>query len=122
MTSGLHSGHYLQCAKVSAISAACRDVRGSGWRRQFRQGAIDAVISPAIGGIVLGQEVARALASAAIFGEREARRDDVAAGLPKWPLDERFIMWMITTTGGSVREIIHVVRQAPQHSRGRRRH
>ena len=47
---------------------------------KFRHEAIDAVISPAVGGIVIGQEVARALGVRAIFGEREARCYDATAG------------------------------------------
>ena len=70
LTSGLHSPNYLQCALVlqhpadaTAFGAAIAD--------RVRDAGVQVVLSPALGGIVIGQEVARALGVRAIFAERQ---------------------------------------------------
>jgi orotate phosphoribosyltransferase len=73
--------------------------------------AVDVVISPAIGGIVIGQEVARALGVRAIFGEREGGVMTLRRGF-EVALGERvLVIEDVTTTGGSVREIMHVAQE-----------
>src|SRR5439155_24517927 len=75
LTSGLHSGEYLQCAKVlahpeyaerlgRALSAKIRGLTG--------EVGIDVVVAPAMGGIIIGHEVARALGARSLFTERDA--------------------------------------------------
>jgi len=70
LTSGLHSGSYFQCAKVFQYpwhaETLCREIAD-----HFRDEKIDVVVSPAIGGIVLGQEIARLLGVRSIFAERK---------------------------------------------------
>ncbi len=85
LTSGLHSGSYVQSAKALQYPQHAETL--GGWiADSFHGTAVDVVISPAVGGIVIGQEVARALRVRAIFGEREGgvmtlrRGFEVAAG------------------------------------------
>ena len=80
LTSGLHSARYVQCARVLQYPQHA-EALGAWIADKFRHEAIDAVISPAVGGIVIGQEVARALGVRAIFGEREQGVMTLTAGL-----------------------------------------
>ncbi len=110
LTSGLHSGGYVQSAKALQYPQHAETL--GGWiADSFHGTAVDVVISPAVGGIVIGQEVARTLRVRAIFGEREGgvmtlrRGFEVAAG------ERVLVVEDVTTTGGSVREIMQVVQE-----------
>jgi orotate phosphoribosyltransferase len=110
LTSGLHSGSYVQSAKALQYPQHAETL--GGWiADSFHGTAVDVVISPAVGGIVIGQEVARALRVRAIFGEREGgvmtlrRGFEVAAG------ERVLVVEDVTTTGGSVREIMQVAQE-----------
>jgi orotate phosphoribosyltransferase len=110
LTSGLHSGGYVQSAKALQYPQHAETL--GGWiADSFHGTAVDVVISPAVGGIVIGQEVARALRVRAIFGEREGgvmtlrRGFEVAAG------ERVLVVEDVTTTGGSVREIMQVAQE-----------
>ncbi|MGE3536365.1 MAG: orotate phosphoribosyltransferase [Candidatus Tectimicrobiota bacterium] len=108
LTSGLHSGGYVQCAKVLQYPQHAERL-GQWLAEHFRGQAIDLVISPAVGGIVIGQEVARALQVRAIFGEREGGHMTLRRGLEVQPGERALVVEDVTTTGGSVREIIRLV-------------
>jgi len=111
LTSGLHSPGYLQCALVlqhpreaEACGAAIADkVRGQ---------APAAVLSPALGGIVIGQEVARALGIRAIFAERQEGVLTLRRGFSLTPGERVLVVEDVVTTGGSTRETIEVARAA----------
>ena len=110
LTSGLHSGGYVQSAQALQYPQHAETL--GGWiADSFHGTAVDVVISPAVGGIVIGQEVARALRVRAIFGEREGgvmtlrRGFEVAAG------ERVLVVEDVTTTGGSVREIMQVAQE-----------
>ncbi len=107
LTSGLHSAGFVQCAKVLQYPQHA-EVIGAGIADQVRNLSIDVVMSPAIGGIVLGQEVARALGVRAIFGEREQGQMTVRRGFDLTPGERVLVVEDVTTTGGSVREVIAV--------------
>lgn len=107
LTSGLHSAGYVQCAKVLQHPQHA-EVIGAGIAERVRQLSIDVVMSPAIGGIVLGQEVARALGVRAIFGEREQGQMTLRRGFDLSPDERVLVVEDVTTTGGSVREVIEV--------------
>lgn len=111
LSSGLHSGGYLQCALVlqdprdaaalgEAIAARVRDLR------------IDAVVSPALGGIVIGHEVARALGVRAIFAERHDGALTLRRGFALAPGERVLVVEDVVTTGGSTRETMEVARAA----------
>lgn len=111
LTSGLHSSGYLQCALVlqhprdaEALGAAlARRVTGLG---------VQAVLSPALGGIVIGQEVGRALGVRALFAERQDGRLTLRRGFAFEPGERVVIVEDVVTTGGSTRETIDVARGA----------
>lgn len=107
LTSGLHSAGFVQCAKVLQYSHHA-EVMGAGIADRVRHLSIDVVMSPAIGGIVLGQEVARALGVRAIFGEREQGQMTLRRGFDLTPGERVLVVEDVTTTGGSVREVIAV--------------
>ncbi len=107
LTSGLHSEGYVQCAKVLQYPQHA-EVMGTGIAERVRDLSIDVVMSPAIGGIVLGQEVARALGVRAIFGEREQGQMTLRRGFHLEPGERVIVVEDVTTTGGSVREVIEL--------------
>ena len=111
LTSGLHSTGYLQCALVlqhpreaEALGAALAAlVRGFG---------AEAVLSPALGGIVIGQEVGRALGIRAMFAERQDGKLLLRRGFSLEPGERVIVVEDVVTTGGSTRETIDVARVA----------
>ena len=104
LTSGLHSGSYFQCAKVFQYpwhaETLCRDIAD-----HFRDDKIDVVVSPAVGGIVLGQEIARLLGVRSIFAERVDGRMTLRRGFEIRPGERVLLAEDVTTTGGSVKEV-----------------
>jgi orotate phosphoribosyltransferase len=110
LTSGLHSGSYVQCAKVLQYPQHAETL--GGWiADHFRHTPIDSVISPAVGGIVIGQEVGRALGARALFGERQQGVMTLRRGFSLAPQEQVLVVEDVTTTGGSVREIIALVQE-----------
>ena len=110
LTSGMHSGGYVQCAKVLQYPQHAETL-GRWIADSCRGTAVDVVISPAIGGIVIGQEVARALGVRAIFGERESGVMTLRRGFEVAPGERVLVVEDVTTTGGSVREVMQVVQE-----------
>jgi orotate phosphoribosyltransferase len=111
LTSGLHSPGYLQCALVLSYP---REAEACGAAIASRAGALGAnvVLSPAIGGIVIGQEVARALGVRAMFAERQDGQLSLRRGFSLAPGDRVLVVEDVVTTGGSTRETIEVARAA----------
>jgi len=110
LTSGQHSGGYVQCAKVLQYPKHAETL-GRWIADSVRGTAVDVVISPAVGGIVIGQEVARALGVRAIFGEREDGVMTLRRGFAVRPRERVLLVEDIITTGGSVREIMRVAQE-----------
>ena len=111
MTSGLHSPGYLQCALVlqhPAEAEAC----GAAIADRVRSLGPDVVLSPALGGIVIGQEVGRALGVRAIFAERQNGRLTLRRGFSLEPGEKVLVVEDVVTTGGSTQETIDVARAA----------
>ena len=80
LTSGLHSGEYLQCAKVLAHPAHAEELGRSlaaKVKLLIADLAIDAVVAPAMGGIIIGHEVARAFGTLSLFTERDAATNEM---------------------------------------------
>jgi orotate phosphoribosyltransferase len=111
LTSGLHSDTYFQCAKVFQYpwhaETLCRETAGF-----FRDDKIDVVASPAVGGIVFGQEIARLLRTRAVFAERKDGEMCLRRGFEINPGERVLVAEDVTTTGGSVKEVLDVVRRA----------
>jgi orotate phosphoribosyltransferase len=111
LSSGLHSPGYLQCARVlmrprdaEALGAALGDA--------VRKFGATLVLSPALGGIVIGQEVARALDIPALFAERADGALTLRRGFSIEPSDRVLVVEDVVTTGGSTRETMAVARAA----------
>ena len=109
LTSGRHSNKYFQCAKVlqypEYIEQLCSIVAD-----HFKDFEIDTVISPAIGGLVVGQEVARQLNKRFIFAERENKKLTIRRGFSLSEGEKVLVCEDVVTTGGSVFEVIDIVK------------
>ena len=108
LSSGLHSPQYFQCALVlqypDYLENFCWEIQD--YFRELED-RIDVVISPAIGGIVVGQEVVRS-----IFAERVNDRMTLRRGFTIEPKENVLICEDVITTGGSVQQIIDLVEAA----------
>src|SRR5712671_7711535 len=111
LTSGLHSPGYLQCALVlqhprhaEALGRAIAD--------RVRDLGANVVLSPALGGVVIGQEVGRALGVRAIFAERQDGALALRRGFTLDADDRVLVIEDVLTTGGSTRETIAVAKAA----------
>lgn len=111
LTSGLHSSGYLQCALVLQHPREA-EMCGAALADRLRALGAQTVLSPAIGGIVIGQEVARALGVRAIFAERQDGRLTLRRGFSLAPGEKVVVIEDVVTTGGSTRETIDVARAA----------
>ena len=109
LTSGLHSPVYLQCARVLEDTRIAEEL-GRSLAGAARDQGIEAVISPAIGGIVIGQETARGLGVRSIFAERSEGRMTLRRGFEISPGERFLVVEDVLTTGGSLREVIDLVR------------
>jgi len=111
LTSGLHSPGYLQSALVlqhPVEAEAC----GRAIADRVRGLDVQAVLSPALGGIVIGQEVGRALGVRAIFAERQDGKLTLRRGFTLIAGERVLVVEDVVTTGGSTRETIEVARAA----------
>ena len=111
LTSGRHSASYFQCAKVlqhpeylTAFSIMIAD--------EFEGQAPDVVISPAIGGVVLGTEVGTQLGCRTIFAERKVGKMVIRRGFHIEKGEKVLVVEDVITTGGSVREVMDLVEDA----------
>lgn len=112
LTSGLHSPEYLQCALVLQHPRFAEQL-GAALAAAIGEEA-DVVVSPAVGGLIIGHEVARGLNVRAIFTERDAatRVMSLRRGFRIEPGERAVVIEDVVTTGGSSREVIEVVTAA----------
>jgi len=112
LTSGRHSNKYLQCAKIfqnaKYSEELCEDLA-----KLYKDSGVDVVIGPAIGAILISYEVSRHLGTPNIFAERDAagvmalrRSFEITKGQKVLVVED------VVTTGGSVREVIALVKEA----------
>jgi len=121
LSSGLHSGTYVQCALVLQYPRFAEKL-GQALAALFSDARIDAVVSPALGGVIVGQEVARALPAPedvvgagvpAMFVERDASGTMcLRRGFAMKPDMHVLVVEDVWTTGGSTQEAIAVVEEA----------
>ena len=111
LSSGLHSTVYLQCALVLQFPERA-EAFGRAIAEKFPRQGIQLVASTAIGGIVIGHEVARALGARFVWTEREAGEMTLRRGFTIAPGEKTLIVEDVITTGGSTRETIEAVRKA----------
>jgi orotate phosphoribosyltransferase len=111
LRSGLHSGHYFQCAQVCQDMGAVErlselllaKVRAQGW-------GFSTVLAPAMGGLVIGQEVARQAKARYIFCEKENNILVLRRGFRFAPNERVLVVEDVVTRGGRVLECLDIVR------------
>ena len=111
LTSGLHSAGYLQCALVLQHPQHA-EALGAALAKRTRELRPTLVLSPALGGVVIGQEVGRALGVRAIFAERQDGGLTLRRGFMLGETDRVLVVEDVLTTGGSTRETMQVARAA----------
>lgn len=109
-TSGRHGNCYMQCAKVLQYPEYTLEF-GAEIAEHFKDKGTDAVIGPAVGGIVIAYEVARQLGVRALFAERENGVMTIRRGLQINPEEKLLIVEDVVTTGGSVKEVMEIVKK-----------
>ena len=105
LTSGLHSPVYLQCALVLQRPHDAEEF-GRSIAEHFQAESIQTVAAPAIGGIVIGHEVARALGARFIWTERQDGTMILRRGFSVSPGERVLVVEDVVTTGGSTRETV----------------
>lgn len=111
LTSGLHSGQYFQCARVLQFPSHTHDLCAA-IAGHFRSRSPHAVVAPALGGIVVGQEVGRQLDVRTMFAERKDGRMQLRRGFEIHRGEKVLVCEDVITTGGSVQEVIDIVRES----------
>jgi orotate phosphoribosyltransferase len=111
LTSGLHSPRYLQCALILQHPAHAEWI-GRELAARFAGETVGAVVAPAIGGIIVAHETARALGSRALFTERESGVMTLRRGFRLDAGERVLVVEDVVTTGGSTRETIEAVKRA----------
>ena len=113
LTSGLHSGEYLQCAKVLAYPVHAEQLgqQLAARLQPLLAKSPAAVVSPAIGGLIIGHEVARALGVRALFTERDSTTNKMTLrrGFEVAPGEQVIVVEDVITTGGSTRDVVEAM-------------
>lgn len=107
LSSGLHSGKYLQCALVLQYPDIAEKFSRA-LAEKFSKDKISVVIGPALGGITLAYEVARALGVRGIFTERQEGKMSLRRGFSIEAGERALVVEDVVTTGGSTKEVIEV--------------
>jgi len=108
LSSGLHSGHYFQCAQVLQYTRQATAI-GRELARRFRRAKPTVVIGPAAGGIIVAYETARALGARAMYTERVDAEVQLRRGFTVTKKDRILITEDAITTGESARKVAALV-------------
>jgi orotate phosphoribosyltransferase len=111
LSSGLHSAGYLQCALVLQ-DPRLAEALGTALGERARAAAPNVVLSPALGGVIIGHEVARALGIRAIFAERQDATLTLRRGFSLGASDRVLVVEDVVTTGKSTLETMLVARHS----------
>jgi orotate phosphoribosyltransferase len=114
LSSGLHSTGYLQCALVLQHPPSA-ELLGTAIAAKTRQLGATVVLSPALGGVIIGHEVGRALGVRALFAERQDGALMLRRGFVLGESDRVLVIEDVLTTGGSTRETMQVAAAAGGH-------
>jgi orotate phosphoribosyltransferase len=108
LTSGLHSNEYMQCALVLQHPAIAEKF---GKELALHFSKVDVVVSPAVGGLIIGHEVAKALGARFLFTERDAATGKMILrrGFSVKPGETAVVIEDVVTTGGSTRDVIETL-------------
>ncbi|MEZ4357660.1 MAG: orotate phosphoribosyltransferase [Eubacteriales bacterium] len=110
LTSGRHSDKYMQCAKLFQYPKYA-EMFAKDLCENFRNDKIDVVVGPAVGGIILAYEVSRQLDVKNVFAERENGEMCLRRGFEVLPGQNVLIVEDVVTTGGSVKEVISLMKE-----------
>lgn len=109
LTSGRHSKNYLQCSRVFQYPQYAQELCGA-LAEKFQAAKVDLCVGPALGGVIIAYETARALGVRGLFAERE--KDGAMAlrrGFVIRPGERVLVLEDVVTTGGSVKEVLELV-------------
>ncbi len=112
LSSGLHSSQYFQCARVlqypQYAEELAEDIAG-----HFTNKNIDLVIAPAVGGLIIGHEVARVMKTRFVFTERSKETDEMVLrrGFDFEEGEKALVIEDVLTTGRSIREILKLIQK-----------
>jgi orotate phosphoribosyltransferase len=113
LSSGLHSARYLQCARVlmdPALATRLGEALAARLRPLLKGEAPGAVVAPALGGVIVAHEVARAFGCAGLFTERQDGAMTLRRGFSLSEGESVVVVEDVITTGGSTREVLDAVR------------
>jgi orotate phosphoribosyltransferase len=114
LASGLHSEKYIQCALLLEDPVRAEQV-GKELARELEEilagSRPDVVVSPAVGGLIIGHEVARALGTRSLFAERLSGRMTLRRGFSIKKGERAVVIEDVFTTGGSIKEVIEIIRE-----------
>jgi orotate phosphoribosyltransferase len=118
LRSGLHSGHYFQCAQVCQNMGAVTRLAELLLAKLKGIGGLEftTVLAPAMGGLVIGQEVARQAGARYIFAEKENDRLVLRRGFKFAPGERVLVVEDVVTRGGRVLESLEIVKQGGGHA------
>lgn len=108
LSSGRHSRQYMQCAQLLQYPQEA-EMAGKALAELFRDEAVDVVVGPALGGVIIAHEVARALGVRCLFTERKEGVMELRRGFAIQPGERALVIEDVVTTGGSVKEVIEVL-------------
>ncbi len=109
LSSGLHSERYLQCALVLQYPDVAAKM-AKAIAEKFSADKIDVVVGPALGGVTIAYEVARAIGVRGLFTERQDGAMVLRRGFSIKPGEKVLVVEDVITTGGSTKEVISVVK------------
>ena len=109
LSSGLHSNKYLQCAKVLQYPDIA-SIIGEEIAENFATTQVDLIVGPAMGGVIIAQEVGRALSTRTIFSERENGKMTFRRGFEVKPGEKAIVVEDVITTGGSAKEVVEMLK------------
>ncbi len=111
LSSGLHSAAYVQCALLLELPARAREV-GTALAEKLKGYGIESILSPALGGVIIGHEVAAALGVPFRFAERKGTELEIRRGFALKPGEKIAILEDVVTTGKSTIETARVAESA----------
>ncbi len=110
LTSGKHSNKYLQCAKIFRNTKYSEELC-SALAEEFKNDGVEVVVGPAMGAVQMAYEVSRWLKCENFFAEREEGKMTLRRGFVINPGQKVLVVEDVVTTGGSVKEVINVIKE-----------